>query len=297
LFISASTAALTDCELVEISGPTFQEVLGRIPEWLKIMLKTVVSRLRVASTRIRQLESSSTAYDYGQDGRRSAHYVYVSPTDVLKSASALLLVASRSGAPAGPGIDIKLGSLQRYGNQIMGVPVAKITSVLDVLAQAGIVQLGDAENPAKIYVKDIDLLEKLIAYLNEENLKEPEKQHQLSLKGFLVMSYLAKHLMKSPEKYPLVKDPRPGNDEAPPMAKVNVGEIRTIETEALGKEPFRMDELADLSKWNFCTPLDVKSNTEAYVQLDPQRFITTYRFQKVIIATKALNEQKRKAGK
>ena len=66
---SASGEALTECELVEISGPTFQEVLARMPDWLKIMLKTVVGRLRTASTRIRQLEQASTAFDYSdKDG-------------------------------------------------------------------------------------------------------------------------------------------------------------------------------------------------------------------------------------
>src|SRR5437016_4773544 len=34
---SVSGEALTDCELVEISGPAFMEVLGKAPEWLKIL--------------------------------------------------------------------------------------------------------------------------------------------------------------------------------------------------------------------------------------------------------------------
>src|SRR4051812_30131845 len=84
---SASGEALTDCELMEISGPTFQAVLQNMPDWLKILLKTIVGRLRTASTRIRQLETASTAYDYNdKDGKRSSHYVYLSPIDVLKIA-------------------------------------------------------------------------------------------------------------------------------------------------------------------------------------------------------------------
>src|SRR3954469_5730148 len=104
---SASGEALTECELVEISGPTFQLVLGNMPDWLKLLLKTVVGRLRTASTRIRQLETASTAYDYSEkDGKRAAHYVYLSPNDVLKIASGLLLVASRNGTAVGTGVDI-----------------------------------------------------------------------------------------------------------------------------------------------------------------------------------------------
>src|SRR6185437_5111604 len=42
---SASGEALTDCELIEISGPTFQQVLVKLPDWLKILMKTIVGRL------------------------------------------------------------------------------------------------------------------------------------------------------------------------------------------------------------------------------------------------------------
>src|SRR4051812_22223696 len=50
---SVSGEALTDCELVEVSGPTFVEVLHKTPDWLKILLKTIVQRLRAATARIR----------------------------------------------------------------------------------------------------------------------------------------------------------------------------------------------------------------------------------------------------
>src|SRR4051812_20014532 len=57
---SVSGEALTECELVEISGTMFLDVLSKAPSWLKILLKTVVARLRAANTRIRQLESASS---------------------------------------------------------------------------------------------------------------------------------------------------------------------------------------------------------------------------------------------
>jgi CRP-like cAMP-binding protein len=283
---SASGEALTDCELVEISGPVFQEVLARIPDWLKIMLKTIVTRLRTASTRIRQLESASTAYDYSdKDGKRSAHYIYLAPHDVLKIASGLLLVAARNGTATPQGIDIRVGLLQRYVNQIMGVPVAKITSFLDILASAGTMHMGDEASGAKVYLKDADFLEQLIAYLNEENLLEPSKRHDLSPRGFLVMSLLAKHMMK------FKKDEKTG------LTLVNVAEIKKWEVRPDGKEPFRTDEFQELVKLGYASNLNVKSNAEVFTNVTADTFMQAYKFQRVVLSLAAANEQKRKGGK
>ncbi|HAR41840.1 MAG TPA: hypothetical protein DCS07_04300, partial [Bdellovibrionales bacterium] len=105
---SASGEALTECDLVEVSGPVFQDVLTKMPDWLKILLKTVVARLRTASTRIRQLESASVAVDYSdKDGKRNSHYVYLSPIDVLKIASGILLVCARNGAGVPGGVTVR----------------------------------------------------------------------------------------------------------------------------------------------------------------------------------------------
>jgi CRP-like cAMP-binding protein len=278
---SASGEALTDCELMEISGPTFQAVLMNMPEWLKILLKTIVGRLRTASTRIRQLETASTAYDYSdKDGKRQAHYVYLSPNDVLKIATGLILVASRNGEQAKDGIDIRVGLLQRYVNQIMGVPVAKITTFLDVLAQVGITNVSD---DGRVALVDIDFLEQMITYLNEENLLEPSKRHDISVKAFIIMSLIAKHLSKYPP------------NESTGVCNVNLAEIKKLET-LQGKEPFRFDELQDLVKLSYCANPTIKSATEAFTSVKKEPFIHAFKLQRIVMAVNAVNEQKRKGG-
>jgi len=276
---SASGEALTDCDLMEISGTAFQVVLSNMPDWLKILLKTIVGRLRTASTRIRQLESASTAFDYSEkDGKRSAHYVYLSPTDVMKISTALLLVGTRAG------LDIRVGLLQRYANQIMGIPVAKITTYLDLLAQVGLVHMGDDEGAAQVRLNDIDLLESLITYLNEENLLEPSKRHDISLKGFMILSLIAKHLPKYPK------------DQETGLSTVNLAEIRKAESQTSGKEPFRMDEFPELVKLGYATNVTIKSNDAMFTTIKPETFLQTYRFQRVVMAISVVNEQKRKGG-
>src|SRR4051812_18346084 len=76
---SLSGEALSECELIEISGPMFIDVLSKTPDWLKILLKTVVGRLRAANTRIRQLESSNASLNYSdKEGGKRSGYQYLS---------------------------------------------------------------------------------------------------------------------------------------------------------------------------------------------------------------------------
>lgn len=274
---SASAEALTNCELSEVSGTVFTQTLGRMPDWLKLLLKTVVGRLRTASTRIRQLEQASVAYE---DGKKTNNYVYLSTTDVLKVLSAVLLVVVKYGKKDDKGYDLRIGLVQRYANQIMGVPVAKITDMVDVLSQAGFVTMTD-QGFESARLTDPDFLEATISWMNEQNLLEANKKLDISLRSFIIMTLVARNLNKYPK-------------DAEGVSKVNIGEIRTAEMKASGKEPFRMDEAQELVKTGLFSQLTIKSNEEVYTNINADHFAKIYRIQRLMKTIDALNEQKRK---
>lgn len=278
---SASAEALTNCSLVEVSGATFTQTLSKLPDWLKLLLKTIVGRLRSSSTRIRQLEQASTAFDYSsKDGKRSAHYVYLSPHDSLKIATALLLVGCRNGQDSGRGKTVRAGLLQRYANQIMGVPVAKITTLMDVFASCGILEGVDQSGNSEFVLVDPDFLEQYVAYQNEENLVEPSKRHDISVKGFLIMSLMAKYMHQFQAS------------DATGLTKVNLAEIIQAEASLNGREPFRLDEFPELVNLGYCTQIELKSNTQVFTQVKGPEFLKQYRLQRVIKAIQAVNEEK-----
>jgi CRP/FNR family transcriptional regulator, cyclic AMP receptor protein len=283
---SASGEALIDCELMEISDKTFQQEIVRMPEWLKMLLKTIVGRLRTASTRIRQLESASTAMDYSdKSGKRTANYIYLSPIDVLKILTSILLVASRNqnnepGADKStePGLELRLALVNRYGNQIMGIPLAKITTLLDVLGSASLVTtVGE-----RTALHDLPFIEQFITYLNNENIAEPSKRHDLTPRSFLIMGMIAKHASKFP------RDPRTD------LTLVNIVKVRELETGADGKEPFRLDDFQPLVEVGYCTSLQGLSATEMITLINAEQFILNCRFQRVAFGILAANVQKRR---
>lgn len=256
-----------------------------MPEWLKILLKAIVGRLRSASTRIRQLESANTGVDYsnkGGVGVKSTNYFYLSPLDVLKTLTAILLVASREKG-SGKNVELSQALLTRYATQVMGVAAAKITTILGLLESAGQAKLTDNGEHAEI--SDVDFIEQLIIYLNNENLAEAGKRHDMNPRTYAVMGMIVKNLDS------FAKNPETG------QTIVNIAKVKELEAVASGKkEPFRMDDFAPLMAMGYCSDLDVQSADEMNTELDANEFAKAYRFQAVAMAITAVNENKRAAG-
>lgn len=277
---SASAEALMDAELIEISQEIYQATLNSTPEWLKVLLKAIVSRLRSTTTKVKNLESASSEVDY-TDGAGRRSFIFLSTHDSLKIATAVLLVACRAAEDTPEGKKLKMSSLERYANQIMGIPLAKVTSFLDVLKQAGIAHMP--EGSTDVTIKDVNGLEAFIQFQSDENLLEPTKRHDISLRGFLIMGLMVKHLSK------FKKDPASG------MTEVNLAEIIAVEKQALGKDPFRMDEFPELVKLGYCTQLNVKSGSEQTTLVHADQFVRACRMHRIQKIIEAVNEQKQKA--
>lgn len=274
---SASAEALMDSELVEISKSVYDATMIQVPEWVKVLLKAIVARLRSTTTKMKNLESSSMEMNY-EDGRRN--FVFLSPHDALKLSSIVLLVGSRSTEEGPEGKRLKLSALERYTSQVLGIPVAKITSFLDILAQGNIVHIS--ANHQDVSLKDAALLESFIHYVCDENLLEPTKRHDISLRGFLVMGLIAKHIDKFPK------------DEISGFANLNVAEVKKLETNSAGKEPFRMDEFVELVSMGYASNLTVVSTEQQMTFIQPEVFKKSYRIQRILKILDAMNEEKQR---
>jgi CRP/FNR family transcriptional regulator, cyclic AMP receptor protein len=279
---SASAEALTDCELTEISGPTFTASLSKMPEWIKILLKTVVGRLRAASTRIRQLEHASAAVDYSEtSGKRVSNYAFLSTGDILKLCTALLLVASRNSELDIDGLKAKTSLLNRYAYQIFNLAPAKIQAFLVCLAECDLVKLSSEIAAPSITVLNADFIEQFIAYVNEQNLADLDKKIDVTPKAFRIMSYIVKYL------------PQYDVDEATGQAEVNLKEIMNAEVDVNGTPPFSLEDLVCLTSIGFMSPENIKSVTEVTTLVRVDFFKHQYKLQKVLKGFDKLNEQKR----
>jgi len=280
---SASAEAIHDTDLLEITNVSLVEQMKSLPPWLMVLLKTIVNRLRSANNKIRQLESSSTAYTYGSEGV-STTYQYLSIYDVLKIGTALLVTGARNGVESeGGSIKCTMPRVHRYANQIMGIHVSKITEMLDVLERAGLLRIDRAVlDKQEVYISSLDQIELLVSFLNEENLKEHSKKITFSSKAVLIMEAIAKHL-----------DLFPASAEG--VSVVNLAKVIELEKQANdGKEPFRLDDaFNELVKFKLCTDMAFKDNDNILTNARAKELSRMYRIQKVVKEIELINDRKR----
>lgn len=278
---SLSGEALTPCELVEISGPTFIETLSKSPEWLKILLKTVVGRLRAANSRLRQLEAANQGIDYHgnpMNGSRRTFYQYISWHDFMKVCSGIQLESLRGGTRTEDWYEIFIQNLETYAHSVFGVPKSKVLCTVEILEQMGLAE-KIADQKAKF--RDLAFIDRLIRYLIEENRLEPEKRHQVSERSFAIMKMIEPELAKAPA------DPSSGR------ATINLTLACQNHIKANpGNKGFRMNELDDLIRVQFLTALKVVSANEVLTTIDPNYFRHHIQCLEAVFAMKNLNTQK-----
>ncbi len=279
---SASAEVQYDADLVEINSGQMVDQLKNLPQWIAVLLKTIVNRLRSANNKIKQLESVSTSLNYNNEGGVPSNYEFLTPSEILRTCTSLLLVASRNGESAEGAVRVLMTRVLKYAQQILGVPQSKVTEMFNVLEHVGIVKV-DSSNSEKvqIYVLDIDQLEVLIGYINEENLKEQSKKINLSLKAVVILGYIVKHINLFPA------DPTGISD-------INLAKIIEIEKQALGgKEPFKTDDLAELVNFKLATELSIKDSSTMITKVHQKDIQRLFKIQKVVKEIQLVNEKKR----
>lgn len=278
---SASCEALNDSELVEISGQAFTQTLSGIPDWLKALLKTIVGRLRAASNKIRQLEAAQQSFDYSKDSLQLG-YTFINVTEAPKLSTCLLLVAYKKAAGQTKNIPLDIELYNKIAIQVHGMASSKTQAFMDTMVQAGMIAQTSEGGAAKYVLTDIEALEKYILQINESNQQDPGKRKVFSMKGFLIMGIVAKHLSK------FRTDPNAAK------VKANIFQIQAWEKEATGKNAFRNDEYEELIRHEFVGAIDFQGEGSIFSEIDVNHFMTQYKIQRLIKALDALNESKRK---
>ncbi len=279
---SASAEAIQDVELVEITNANLAEQLKILPPWLIVLLKTVVNRLRNANNKILQLESASTAYTYGSEGV-STTYQFLSVYDVMKILTAILVSATRNAQDAPGGFKkVALARINRYAQQIIGIQESKIEALIDVMESVGLAKVDRTIlDKIEVYLQDLDQVELLINYINDENLKEHAKKTTITVRAVVIMGYMVKHLASFPPN-------------AEGLSEVNMAQILKAEKEANnGKDAFRMDEFPELVKNKLATEPAFKNNDTILTKIQTVSFTKLFKIHKFLKQIDMINDKKR----
>lgn len=282
---SASVEALSKCDLIEIPRGKFDEVMKTLPSWLNSLVQTLVKRLRTTNNRLKEIENASTVYKQDEMGRTVKQHEFISTNELLRMCSALLLVATRKGEVAADrSVKIRATWVHIFAGNIAQIPVAKVSTFLETLNEAGVVRMEKDKDQSFIHVYSTDFLDRFITWAYDENLKPDEKRLPVTAKGVIICDMIYQY----------------GNlasfgvaEQAPvDMAKVFQQASAAMNTNL----PFELSSFQELVKAGLATELTMSQADEKVTQLQLAKFRQIYPCLNLRQRFLDLNEEKRSPG-
>jgi CRP-like cAMP-binding protein len=195
---SASASAMVPTEIIEISFVAFGKTMATLNPWFKTIINTLANRLRKANSRIKELESNSTA----QYGSKMGEYEFMKPSDVLKVLSTLFLVFKTHGEKHEAGVSVHKKTLDLYAGDIYSIAEAKMEAVVLTLKDLGWLEIADDADkmPYLFVMRNLDLLRSLFIFYNTEKQLPDEKKMRIGANCATFLEKILQYAPKNPPK-------------------------------------------------------------------------------------------------
>ncbi len=282
---SASVEALDKSDVIEIPRGKFEELMQSQPNWLNSLVQTMVKRLRTTNNRLREIESASTVYVQDNAGGTSKQHEFLSTNEVLRLSTSLIHACSRKGEKGSDGTTaININWMHMYAGNIMQVPVAKVTTFLDVMEEAGVLRMEKVGDKTNVHLASIEFLDRFVSWLYEENLKSDDKRLVLSQKALVICDMIYQYGGLASF----------GNES---LVQFNIEALYQKVADATGQgHPFDLGSFDELVSAGLATELRVASSNEKMTDLQLDEFKRLYPFLNLRQRILDLNEMKRAQG-
>ena len=178
---SCSASAITPVEIIEISFAAFGKTMESLNPWFKTIINTVVTRLRKANTRIRELEDNQASVSYS--GKHTG-YEFMKPIEVMRILGTLFLVFKAHGEAQGNALTVNRKVLNLYTQEMYQIMEVKIESIITLLVQLGWMEIKeDADKlPNILLLKNLEVIRQLFIFYNTERHLPDEKKLRIGEK-------------------------------------------------------------------------------------------------------------------
>ena len=196
---SCAAAAMVSCDIIEISFSAFEKTMSGLNPWFKTIIITLANRLRTTNSRVKELESNSTA-SYG-DGS----YEFLKSSDVIKILGTLFLVFKSHGEIHEDGSACHKKTILLYAKDTYGIQESKLESIMFLLKELGHVSIHqDEAGENNLYVLEtINFLRSLFIFYNSQRYLRDSQKMSISQKCQTFLERIYNDFHDDPE--PLLK--------------------------------------------------------------------------------------------
>lgn len=142
---SASAAAITTVDIIEISFVALDKTMQTLNPWFKTLINTLADRLRQSNERVKELESNSVGY--------SSDYKFFQSADVVKMLSLFFLCFRSMGEKKENRWHLSTSKLKMYALDIFHIQEAKLEEFIRLLMDEKILEeVVSKEDETKVLV-------------------------------------------------------------------------------------------------------------------------------------------------
>lgn len=173
---SASAAAITQVEIIEISFTALEKTMAALNPWFKTLINTLAERLRKSNERVKALENNSIGF--------SGEFKFFQSADIVKMLS-LLFFAFRSLSENKEGKWVlHLSKLKMYAVDIFSVNEAKLEEFIQLLISEKITEVAMDEDgsPKNLMIKEPETFRIFQVFFNAQRSMKDDKKLIISNK-------------------------------------------------------------------------------------------------------------------
>ncbi|MBC7537850.1 MAG: cyclic nucleotide-binding domain-containing protein [Bacteriovorax sp.] len=173
---SASAAAITQTDIIEISFVALEKTMTALNPWFKTLINTLAERLRKSNERVKALENNSIGF--------SGEFKFFQSADIVKILS-LLFFTFRSLSENKDGKwMLHLSKLKMYAVEIFNVNEAKLEEFIQLLIAEKIteVALDDEGSPKNLIIKEPETFRIFQVFFNAQRSMKDDKKLIISNK-------------------------------------------------------------------------------------------------------------------
>lgn len=285
---SASGAAMVPTEVIEISFVAFGKTMSTLNPWFKTIINTLANRLRKANSRIKELESNSTA----QYGNKVGEYEFMKPADVIKVLGTLFLVFKTHAEKHENGVSVLKRTIDLYAGDIYNIADAKMDAVCFTLKDLGWLQiLEDADKLPNVYVmRSLEFLRSLFIFYNTEKHTPEEKRLRVSQQCTTFLEKILQYASKNPPEDITNQKPREEGDTSHRFTQIfNVTPI--LEEFKARNVNINADHLDDARSVQILGERAIQ-NGETWVEIDMAKLQRMYPIIKFVNSVNKQNREK-----
>jgi CRP/FNR family cyclic AMP-dependent transcriptional regulator len=173
---SASAAAITSTDVIEISFVALEKTMASLNPWFKTLINTLAERLRKSNERVKALENNSIGF--------SGEFKFFQSADVVKILS-LMFFSFRSLSENRDGKwTLHLSKMKTYAVDVFNVNEAKLEEFIQLLVAEKIVEMGMDEEgaPKNLIVKEPEIFRIFQVFFNTQRSMKDDKKLIISNK-------------------------------------------------------------------------------------------------------------------